>query len=136
MMQLRLFKYLTLINLIAWIGLAIYMLFLVIDTTGIASFFDFFIDIEVVYVSLIPIINIFVYLQLYRFNNTIRKLFLPLSIIINLSFFLFEPVLVVQKNISEYYWDMFGDLIDYAAFFIDGMIFTIMYFTDVKKEFK
>ena len=136
MMQLRLFKYLTLINLIVWIGLAIYFLFLIIETTGIVSFFDFFIDIEAIYISLIPIINIFIYIQLYRFNNTVRKLFLPLLIIINLSLFLFEPELVVQKNISEYYWDIFGDLIDYASFFIEGMIFTLMYFTDVKKEFK
>jgi len=35
-----------------------------------------------------------------------------------------------------YWYDAIFDFIDYSVFFLDGLIFAVMYLTDMKKEFK
>jgi len=87
------------------------------------------------YVMLIPV-WIFVYVELYSFKNYARKLFLPLLLITELLVFVFEPTLLSQEDATDYYSDAIFDFIDYSVFFLDGLIFALMYLTDMKKEFK
>ena len=136
-MTLRLFKYLTLTNLLISFGITLYIFYLPFDLISEYSLSEVWSILEgILFYFFIPPIYLFIYIQLYRFNSLVRKLFLPLLIILELSTYAFEPVLTVQENLSDYYWDLILEQLGYVEYFINGMIFTLVYFTEVQKKFK
>jgi len=67
---------------------------------------------------------------MYKFKKIGRNLFVPLLIFSELhSWYYWETIEIVDQA----YW---LDLILYADYFITGIMFALMYLTDMKKEFQ
>jgi len=86
--------------------------------------------IEVLILNLFIVASIFIYYKMYKFKKVGMNLFIPSWIIAELlNWYDWEPMPIED----QFYW---LDTVIVYGYVIGGILFTLMFLTDMKKEFQ
>jgi len=126
--QKKIFRILTGFFMFFWLVIGgLSLLALVIDTGATYEANQIF-DIRLT--ALISVVWAFVFYKMYTFKKIGMNLFVPMLIFTELyTGYYWMPEAIVD----QVYW---LDLFQYTLYFIDGILFALMYLTNMKKEFQ
>ena len=126
--QKKIFRILTGFFMFFWLVIGgLSLLALVIDTGATYEANQIF-DIRLT--ALISVVGAFVFYKMYTFKKIGRNLFVPMLIINELYYrYFWEPYDIDDQA----YW---VDLIFGLDYFTSGLLFALMYLTNMKKEFQ
>ena len=128
MISKRTFKNIIILKMLTWfalIPLALFEEHLYPSNEQEADF-----DLFSVYL-ICSVVALFTHYFLYKFKQIGKTLYLPLLIISLFTIFDMETYDIVYTPLAPFY-----ELFEYLASVADGIIFSILYFTSIKKEFE